>query len=80
MNKNKPSKEKSPAIPQPLDVVVADSVEQFAARVSLSRTTIYAMIKSGALVVHKYGRRTIIPRGEIVRQIELLSADYEDEN
>lgn len=55
------------APPVALDAVVADSPAQFCARVSMSASTFFELVKAGRLRTTKLGRRTLIPRSEILR-------------
>lgn len=46
------------------------SVSEFCSSVGVGRTTAYALIKSGALEVAKFGRRTLITKSSIDALIE----------
>lgn len=58
----------------PLDAVAADSPHESCRRVSISRSTFYDAVKQGRLKVAKIGRRTVVPRGEIMRVLAALDA------
>lgn len=62
--------EKVPPRPK-LQVALQDrqafSVEEFAARMGLSRSTAYRMASKGLLKLHKIGRRTVVLRSEETR-------------
>ncbi len=45
-----------------------------AARLGLSRATIYQLIKRGELAVAKFGTRTLIAESELVRLAEAIEA------
>lgn len=56
-----------PETPEPL----VDSIEDTAARLNVSRTTIYELISSGRLRSVKLGKRRLVPRDA---QRELLAS------
>jgi excisionase family DNA binding protein len=50
----------NPAVPQDLESLRAYSIAEVCRLTSLGRTSIYAAIKSGELIAHRWGRRTVV--------------------
>jgi excisionase family DNA binding protein len=50
---------------------LAFSISQTAALTTVGRTSIYAAIRRGELVVHKIGRRTLISAADLAAWLEL---------
>ena len=73
------------ADPQPLRDVLADSpllvtAEEAANLLSVSRTTVYTLIKSGALRPVHIGRSCRLSRAELLRYVNRLDTPREPEN
>ncbi len=48
------------------------SMEDAAAHLGLGRTTVYALVRSGALSPVRVGRRTLLPEAELVAYVGRL--------
>lgn len=57
-----------------IDSVAAESREQFCRRISISKATFYNLTRAGRIRVAKIGRRTVVPRSEILRIVAALDA------
>jgi excisionase family DNA binding protein len=71
------TKSNSPGIgivthPVAVEAVAADSPSQFCQRLSISQSTFFELVKAGRIKTTKIGRRTVVPRAEILRIMSLL--------
>ena len=55
----------------------AFSIDEAARQLSIGRSSVYALIKTGDIRIVKIGRRTIIPAAEIAR---IISSDRRDDS
>lgn len=57
-----------------VEAVVADSPAQFCRRLSISQSLFFELAKAGRIRTAKIGRRTVVPRAEILRVVGILDS------
>lgn len=66
---------KKEVIPIALDAVAADSIPAYCARFSMSLSAFFEEVKAGKIETVKHGRRTLIPRSQILRRLDEIESE-----